>query len=294
MLTVEIVELKRRRWMLFRPRRFSLQMPVSWAEVTPLARRQRWWRWLMTLPRPAATRAMVRDLLPKWVRRRISDLDFAGLTMLLDWAKAEHDCLQVPIPCFEHAGTTFHFPTRKGENVSCIEYALADDYYKQFTDGDTDAMLNLVAAIWREPDQDQERALRRDDQRTPLHSKAEVARRVTMLRSAPAEIHLQALLYFGGLKAYIHRVYGNWLFEETEDESDEEGISDQEKAPSSPDFGWWGIFQSVAESGVFGNLDQVYQASLHDVCIFLVRKRVENNNAPNGDSPAKVEDPEDE
>lgn len=289
---VEMTEMKRRSWIPFRPRRFYLKVPQSWDEVTPLARRQRWWRWLMMLPRPAATRAMVRDLLPKWVRLKISDLNFAGLTLLLDWMQAEPNCTDIPVPRFNHGGYTYFFPTAKGENVTCIEYALADDYYKEFAEGDASKLMPLVATVWHEFDTDEARAMRRADKRVPLYSKAEVEQRAHRLKSAPSEMQLQALLYFGGLKAYIHRVYGKWIFEQDEepDEEDQEAGSPKKETSSGPDFGWWGIFQQVAESGVFGNIDQVYQASIHDVCIFLVRKRVESNQQPQSSEPKKEDD----
>jgi len=287
-MLIIIEEPKRRRW-TFRRRRFSLHLPESWEQLT-LPQRQRWWRWLMTLPRQAAVRAMVRDLLPRWVRASISDLDFAGLTTLLDWVQAEHDCSQIAIPSFQHQGVTYHFATAKGESVSCIEYALADDYYKDFSEGNESALLRLVATIWREADMDEARALRRDDKRVPLYSKSEVEKRAKALQSAPMEIHLQALLFFGGLKAYIYRVYGKWLFEEPDDPEDDADTATEQPPPSAPDFGWWGIFQRLAESGTYGVKDQVLQESIHEVCINLVRKQVESNSQPKAPEPDKTDD----
>lgn len=298
-MQILITSKKRRCWGLLRPRRFSLQMPRSWGEVTPLARRQRWWRWVITLPRPAATRAMVRDLLPKWARRQISDLDFAGLTLLLDWIQPTETTDEVPVPTFTVDGIEYHFPAPKGRNVKCLEFAIGDQYYQRFVAGEAEALMLLVATVWREQERDGAMALRRNDSRAPLYSSGEVEARAILLQHAPEEMVLQALLYFGGLKAYIHKVYGKWLFEQPDDDDDEEeDDADTAKKPDqktgSPDFGWWGVFQSVAEGGVFGNLDQVYQTSLHDVCIYLVRKRAESNNAPEPkQSPTQTDDDDD-
>lgn len=287
MLTVNLtIESKKRRWLdRFRRRRFVLHLPEFWEEVQPLRRRQRWWRWVMALPRPAAQRAMVRDLLPRHFRRILSDLDMAALAMQLDWTGGDPQCDQVPIPHTTHVGRMYHFPTAKGENTTCIEYALADDYYKQFADGDAEALFRLSATLWRESDHDADAALRRGDKRVPLCDKAEVEKRAAVLREAPAEIHLQALHFFGGLKKYIHRVYGNWLFEQPEEDEEGEAASADAKA-GSPDFGWWGVFQQVAEAGVFGHdVRQVYQAPLHEVCVYLVRKRVQEQQM-NSQMPA--------
>lgn len=233
----------------------------------------------MTLPRPAAQRAMLRDLVPRRWRKMLSPMDFAALAAQLDWTHAEAQCEQVAIPHFTHKGQVYVFPKPKGPNVSGVEFALCDDLYKQFSDGDTDALLTLSAAIWRERDTDEAAALRRGDARVPLVSKEEAEARAVRMAKAPAEMHLQALLWFAGLKLYVHRVYGKWLFEE-EEEDDEEPDNEQPATNSQqPNFGWWGIFLDVAEAGVFGRLEQVYQTSIHDICIYLVKKRADAQSA---------------
>lgn len=266
--------------------RFVLQVPANWEEVRPESRRRRWWRWNMVLPRQSAQLAMVRDLLrdvPRRARRMLHPLDEAGLTLLLDWAKAEPDCDAVPIPHITHGGTMYVFPAPKGKNVTCLEFALCDDLYKQVIDGDDSALATLSAVLWRERDKDEQAALRRSDARVLLHSSMEAESRAARLKKAPAEMQHQALLYFEGLKLYVHRMYGKWLFEQ-EDDDDEEEESDTtgQRAPetsSGPNFGWWGVFMQVAESGVFGDLKQVYQTSLHDICIYMVKKRAEAEQA---------------
>lgn len=281
MLTTVITD-KTRRWNPFRRRRFTIELPENWDDLGSPRRRARWWRWALTLPRPAADRAMVRDCLrklPGRIRRGLTDLDLGAFALNLAWVSVEPDCKQLAIPSFEHRRRRYHFPTPKGTNVTCIEYPLADDYYRQFVEGkDEQALLLLLATLAREEDADEAGTLRRGDKRVPLHSRDEIEARAHRLRNVPAEVQLQALMYFAGLKAYIARVYGSWLFDMPEEEEEEEE-NPEEVEPAQdtryPDFGWWGIFQSVAESGVFGNLDQVYQASLHDICIYLVRKRVE-------------------
>lgn len=266
-------------WQRLRRRSFRLHLPEHWNDVQPDAHRRRWWRWAMTLPPEAAQRAMVRDLLPRWVRLRISALDFAALAHLLSWTKAEADCDVVPVPSFQHKYVTYHFPKPKGENLVCIEFPLADEYYQQFLDDNANerALMCLLATLAREQNYDTEAVLRQGDARIALHSREEVEARADRLRGVPGEYCLQALLWFAGMKGYVHRVYGPWLFEQ-EDEEEEDAPSGSPEGgenAGSPNFGWWGIYQGVAESGVFGTISQVHQAAFHDVCVYLVRKRVE-------------------
>jgi len=91
------------------------------------------------------------------------------------------------------------------------------------------------------------------------------------------------------MKMLIHKMYGAWIFDndEEEDEQDETAYAKASagKAGKGPNFGWWGIYLDVAESGVFGALEKVYQTSIHDICIFLVKKRADANQAPEPKTP---------
>lgn len=296
MLTARLqIETARRSWNPFRRRRFLLLLPEHWEEVQPDARRRRWWRWAVILPPAAAGRAMVRDLIPATFRRRMSEMDFAALALQLSWTTAEPQCEHVPIPHYTMAARMYHFPTTKGENMTCIEYAIADEYYTAYADGDTAALPLLTATLWRQSDNEPGAALRRGDRRVPLYDKAEIVHRARVLSEAPAEIHLQSLHYFGGLKKYIHRVYGNWLFEQPDDEGgdDDEEPMETTGTTGQPDFGWWGIFQEVAESGTFGDIKAVYQAPLHEVCVFLVRRRVQQEQTGVTAPPSPTNDDDD-
>ncbi len=223
---------------------------------------------------------MMRDILqamPRKMRRLLSPLDFAALARIMDWTQATPQCEQVPVPHGTHRGIMYHFPTPKGANTTCLEYAIADEYYKEFVAGDAEALPLLAATLWREEDKDAAAALRRGDRRVRLYDKAEIEARARLLRDMPEDLQLQALTFFGGLKQYVHRVYGKWIFEEQEEDEDDD-TQGAEKPGRGPDFGWWGILQQVAEARVFGNVQEVYQASLHEVCVFLVRKRIEQEN----------------
>jgi hypothetical protein len=255
--------------MLFRRRLFSLSVPDSWDQVQPMRRRVRWMRWMMSLPIEAARRAMIRDITPRWMRKRLTDLDMAGLTMLLTWINDEPQCEQVPISYFSHRGVVYYFPRAKGHNLRGIDFALASDYYDEFLSGKAEALAHLAAVLWREEDPDAERAGIRDDLRVPIYNRTQAEQRAHEMRKAPAWVLLQALLYFGGLKAFVHRMYGTWLFEQ--DDEDEE---DEKPDNNEPNFGWWGVFQDVALTGAYGDVHQVKQTMLHDLCVFLVKRQV--------------------
>lgn len=287
MIEARISDESRRPWYLaWRRRLWVLSLPESWAELGTLRRRARWWRWALTLGGMAAQRAMLRDCLrplPKRVRQQLSDLDMAAFVQQLGWAQMSPKCDHVPVPEFTLHGQRYLMPQPKGANVSCIEFALADEFYTQFMDQqDERATLLLLATLAREAEPDEATALRRGDNRLPLHTREEVDARATQLAGADPELLTQALLYFSGLKNFVHDIYGEWLFEtddvpDDDDDDEDEQPTARRKAPAEyPNFGWWGIFQQVAEGGVFGHhVNDVHAAFFHDVCVYLVRKRVE-------------------
>lgn len=255
-------------------------LPEDWREIPP--RRRRLYYSLVVTDARAGMRQVVRQCLrlPAWALRAMRAEEVAAMAGALAWMLPKPDCERLPFPSFRHRGVNYHFPKPKGENMTCIEYPIADEYYLQFVrGGDESALLLLTATIVREQDADTSRNLREEDDRVPLHSRAEIVARANRLRTAPVEYQMAALLFFAGMKEYVHRVYGPHLFE-MDDEDDTTETDEHEEKDPEPDqdadagFGWWGILQDVAEAGLFGNMRQVYQANFHEVCMYLVRQTI--------------------
>ena len=267
---------ERRRLLMLRRRRYSLFVPLSWQE-TPARLRARWWAWLVSLPTEEAESKAVASLvksLPGWVRRRLPIDLYGSIALLLrNWYILRDDCENIAQPEYAFKGERYHLPMPRGENMSCVEFALADEFYKEYAaKQNIESLAMLTWALYREADQDADAGRRRGDIRVQLYTKMQVEHRLSVLGMPPGEMMVQAALFFGGMKRFLHDTFGEWIFETPDDPDD-----DSAPAPASttPEFGWWGILQAVAESGVFGNLEQTYQASLYEVCVYLVRKNVE-------------------
>ncbi len=293
MLIVNITANRPGRWSAgIRTSAWRRQLPESWADI-PERLRARYYA-LVLADDTLGIRAVLRDLLrlPGWALLAMPATDAGAMLGALAWMKPVADCKMLPFPRFEHRGITYHFPKPKGSNVTCLEYPLADEYYMRFVgsgQGDAEALCLLVATLCREEDTDTAAATRRGDPRIPLNSRAEVEARAKRLTDLPAYLQFATLLYFAGLKEYIYRTYKDWIFDDEDieedetqdDEPDDDDYEEQEadteperKPVDGPDFGWWGIFQDVAEAGLFGNLDTVYHTSLHNVAMWLVRQRM--------------------
>jgi hypothetical protein len=281
-----ILHNKRRRWNLFRRRRFVFSIPESWADAGKNA--TRYLRYVATLePDQAKVRILQHIFGRTWLR--IDAANRVALMEMLAWAELIPDDAVVPVREFEHRGKIYVFPEPKGPNVSGVEFALADDYYKAYVEGDTSALACISACMWREKDEDEDAALERGDFRKPLHNKMQVEQWARELEDAPAEYHIQAFNWFVGLKLHINRVYGPWIFDAVDDE-DEDNEKPEQKPTGGPNFGWWGIFIDIADTGAYGTKTQVYQESIHDICIYLVKRRADANQAPE----PKTQTPQDE
>ena len=264
------------------------QLPEFWEEV-PEKRRGSYFECLIGNEQEGV-RHVLRQLLrlPAWALRAMTAEQVSTLTSALAWILPRPDCTRIPFPSFTFRGVRYHLPAPKGQNICCLEYPLADEYYLQFyTTGDPAALLLLVAVLCREEQPDRAKALSLGDMRTQIRSRAEAEARAIRLAGLPPYLQYAVLLYFAGLKEYIYKVYKAWLFEDDEvedDENEEEKDDDDdyqeepqpapEPGPAQPDFGWWGIYQEAAEAGLFGTLEQVYQTSFHDVAMWLVRQRI--------------------
>lgn len=282
MKQVDITIVRPRRW--WRWRKTSVwrrEIPESWTDV-PDSRRLRFWSWAVTLPLAEATEQILREILhlPAWAWPLLDAEAKAKVSELLGWVAPKADAADMPLRKFEHRGTVYHFPSPQGDNVVCLEYPIADDFFGAAIEGKPGAATHLLATLCRENRNDHHATLLNDDPRQPLLSRADALDRAKRLQGVPTEIETAALLYFAGLKAFVLKVYGKWIFDMSDDEETDDDEDNPEPDPTPPpasrwpNFGWWGIFQDVAESGAFGPVPQVHQTSFHEVCIWLVRQRV--------------------
>jgi hypothetical protein len=281
MLTVALNIERRGRW--WRQRKSWRQgLPSCWSEV-PASRRQDFFRLLCSEPSERALPEIARQSLgiPARWWRHLDALHVAALTGPLAWMEPKADASDVPVPYFDHRGKRWWMPSAKGGDLTCIQFLVADGAFESACAGDADATTLLLAALCRGHDYDLAAV--------PLRGRGEAEYRKAALDGVADEVKVAALLYFAGVKAYIHQTYGAWLFEdeeegEDEDEQEEDDYEDEAVDEGSvrregPQFGWYGVLQDVAETGVFGTLKDVQQAALHDVLVYLVRQHIKNEDA---------------
>jgi hypothetical protein len=215
--------------------------------------------------------------LPVLLRNLLSTEQSTDLMNAMSWMTLEAGPRPL-ISNFRHKGQTYHLPATKFSNGAAKEYPIADDYYTRFLEGDVKCLNYLIGTLARPENRDESISAQLGDKRQPLLSRADAEKRGQLLDSAPLEVKMAILMYFAGVKKYIHETYGEWLFqmpEQPDDEQEDDEVEIYKQQNDGVMFGWWGIFMDVAESGVFGTLDQVHQTNFHTICMYLVKKKKE-------------------
>ena len=259
------------RW---KSREFTRQLPAGWSDV-PLKLRQPVLKALLLPGHRGKVEALFLLLkIPKWVFFSLPPVVVADLLKYLKWLN-KLTVTEPLLPSFQHRRRTYFMPKAKLENGKAIEYPMADDFYNEYLEsGDREKLVMLLATLAREKGVGSTLS----DPRCKLTSREEVVARANRLDDIPDEILQACLMYFAGVKEYIHQIYGAYLFERPvdpdEDEEDEFFKSIEESQPS---FGWWGRFLDIAEAGVFGDYPAVLQTNFHTICIYLVQQKVRND-----------------
>jgi len=232
------------------------KMPGDWNELSS-GFRVFAIRVLLTNDENVAKIIIMRKLLriKKSLFTKINEAQMYDLVQLLDWLHLQK--LTIPIyPELKikttiwqklgiHKPTLYKCPNDKMENATAYQYAAASDHYKEYIATHEKKHLDrLLATLYTDV---------RDDE--------EIKKTAKIFKNVPILVKMSALVYFAGVQYYVYENYKEWLFES--DSETQGGIN----------FGWWGKYIEIAESGVFGDLDKVYASRFYDIIVFLIQKK---------------------
>lgn len=241
-------------------------LPASWKEV-PQARRLPLWQSLLSAPGEQGRVAALRLLLdlPDRLWQHLRPDHVAALLDALPWLDTGPSPL-IRFDSFRHGGRTYYLPDDHGLNMVAIEYPIADEAFEAYLKTHDVSNLRLLCGVLcREVEVEPAAIERRGDRRIPLLSRAQAEARALRFADLDDAVMAGVLLFFAGLKMYVHGSYGKVLFEQ---EEQEEG---QEPRQAGPSLGWWSLYWTVATDGPYGrDVETVYQTSFHDVCLWLV------------------------
>ena len=255
---------RRRLWRIWR-KKYTCSLAENWAELTETERLFCLQKLLAIADATVAKSCVLPRLLkmPTEVFFDLDEDDQSALIDQLDWLKIEGHSTPL-IKEFTHNGTGYTLPKAKFQDGTAIEFALADQFLETFTQsGDTQDLLKLVGAL---------AAPTEKGKRLPLLNREDAEHRADVLRGLPFETAMAVLLCGVGVKEYVSKSYP-FLFDDADDEDD---VNVRAAVAHFPNFGWWGAYLGIAETGVFGNYAQVLQTNFHRICMFLTEKRKEN------------------
>lgn len=239
------------------------EIPENWSEV-PVELRRKVLRIAVSMQYPYNFHnIMIKYLgLKESILREVESEQLQVMYEHLQWVLT--DSVDEPIfTTFKHKFKTYCFPKAKMWNATGLEYALADEYYMNFVqEHDEDSLLKLAATLIRPIDKTKKGVDRADDPRIALTSRTQVEESAKKFDKMPAEVIHSALLFFTGCKEWVHKTYGQYIFEES---------GSSKKDP----FGWYGVFFSLSESGSFGTVEEVAQQNFHTICQYLMKKKMD-------------------
>lgn len=252
------IKRKRNKWWAIGRGTFSAQMPENWGEIPPSVRLECLRLLLLEdsiLMRIAILKKLIK--LPKWVWLSLSDDDLSALLDVVSWMKIEP--ITVPIiDGFLWKGKVYKLTATNFDNGTAVQFPLADKFLQAFTEkGEEENLLRLVAALCV--------AAKNDE--------FIIEKRAESLQGLPHETQIAVMLYFIGIKQFISDTYGEYLFDDDEEEED---LAVRVSVAHFPNFGWWAAYLQIAESGVFGNYEQVLNTNFHKVIMYLIEKRKES------------------
>lgn len=233
-------------------------IPEAWGEV-PRRHLPLFLRVAVGGPDEYSNRLRAIRAITGWPSRRlwqITPTDLWAICDTLSWTQEPRP--ESPFREVIHNGVTRLTPGDGFEHGTCLQWALAEEYFQQVVSGDDQAVYLLAAVLLRPADD-------------PVRDRKQLEADVKIMRQLKEELVGSLALYFAGVKQYVHEIYGEHLFTRTSEEEQDQ--------PRGPHFGWWGAYLSVAESGTFGTYDQVLQTGFHTVCVYLVQKKREADEA---------------
>jgi len=189
------------------------------------------------------------------VYKAMDSMDAAALYGLL---KPLLKASAVPIvERIDFQGVAYWMPLEAFNDGTGIQFALADSFLKQYLETQADSRLACLVATILRP--------KTTDLQLEIRSREQVEAESIALSKLPMEVSMMVLTYFLGVKQLVADWYGDYAFGDEETECLE--------TMHFPKFGWWGLFNSIAETGVFGTYIQVLQTPLHRLMMHTVETR---------------------
>ena len=231
----------------------TFQIPSQWGELSP-AQAKQVFKALTADSVPQLLKVFIR-IPAEWWAAMPADI-VAEIMQLLDWIH-QTPMLTPPIPYFRYQFRWYYLPTAELKSLSCMEFYDAQSALAEKETG------KAIAILCREKASDIAYIKKKDDMRKP-YNRYEARKRELTFKGLPVWVQYYVLRF---VKDSLNHINSTFEFLFRSNSSDSSGY-----APEF-EYGWMGVFFSVAETAAFGNLDSVLNEFIYDVLFFACKKK---------------------
>lgn len=212
------------------------------------------------------------DLLMAWCNpiqqraiNRINKVQLAQILTTLDWIESPN--LTKPLlPTFKQKGETFIAPEELMASSSIVEWIFAETYAKGIKE-DINQLFYVLAVLYRP----QKKRKKKGDLREKFDTDT-LEERAEQFKTLPMYIPLSAFHFYMATVQEIRDRYHILFPPPVKDEKTGEYLT-----PPESNFDWWDCLLSIAETGTFGDFEQVKFTNMHEIFRYLTKKQKERN-----------------
>ena len=265
-----------RSFRLIIPRKFRRVIPSSWSELTG-KQAIMFTRLLFQGWSPGSTLGSYQldfriDFLRAVLRLRGSifyNLDKYHITELINIMKPvfEGDSSYPALRRFLIGFTWHYLPCKTLQYSPFIEFALAEDCYRRVLSGDNSALDELVSHLCRPRWRKERHAGETNDPRLKYDSELQeqiylkLSRGIKWHHRIPNEIKLYVYFFYHSCRQQLIKRYPNAFAQQ--------GDSSRGGPDFTSKYGWIGHIDNLAETGPFGDWDQVCYTEVHKVLHYI-------------------------
>ena len=229
----------------------TCKIPSSWSELDPKQRVAALTILLNEQDEGVAKYEIIKmilDLKPK-VFKQLPNSLISEIAPLLDWCKIEPNY----VPIFDEVkvqNSTVKLLKAGFENALMFQFAYCDFYFYKFqNEPNKESLIGLLASM-------------------AAKSIEDIDEKIQLLQHVEDVYLIAALNFFIGVKKYLAEVYIE-IFDAVE-ANENEVI----EVPN-PIFNWHSTAEDIAETNIFGNKDAVMMRNVHEIFLYLRRKKQE-------------------
>lgn len=189
--------------------------------------------------------------------KKMSTEHLAQLYNIVDWAFLNNPPLEPIIKAYK----SYLFGEAKMKMATALEFQMADYYFNQYIKTKDDKYLTYLFHTVARKKATKDEYIRKEDIRSPLKSKTHIESTADAEGPLPKYVLEATVMYTYANLTHIGSTYSKVL-----------GGGDGE----SDGLGWTSTFMSIAESRVFGNLEQVYDENIYNLFTYMLKKKREN------------------